>query len=448
MRIRLFIFVAVLLMGAGEKVLHAQAWFQAYKKGTEAAQRREWPVVVEQMKKAIAEKPKEEALARAKGKTVLYVPHYWLGSALIKIGDRAGGQRELQVSQAQGVIQKTAHYADLRASLALAATEAKKGLEKGNEEAKRSADKELGLAMSAQVKATAAGATRTEGFRRASKKLQEAFAEKKSGAYERAIVSARSAATLFSGSIATAKQSTARVGPAATSAPTSIPIAIAAEEKVAAAAPAQEESSIREATPVKQEEAQVAISTDKAKRMIRQFSTSLSAAAKRYGNDEEFDLFRRRAAGASAEWQRRLSRASSGEEVAAVEAAIGAQLSALNDLTARADRAAQKSSAATAGIGAKELLEQAYRAFSRGNLAVAEELSAMLIVRNEKKLEGYMLRACARYTQSLLTGRRELETAAATDFQAALAISRSAKLDPKFFSPKIVKFFDKQRGRS
>lgn len=391
MRVPALIITVCCLLGGAD--LYAQSWLEAYERGTAAAQKRDWPVVAEQMAKAIAEKPKEETLARGRRKSVLYVPHFWLGLALIETGDRAGGQRELRVSESQEVIRKTAHYSELRAALSGAAADVSRDREKLRQAAKGAADRELGLAMAAQVQATGAGATRTEQFRRASQKMQEGFAARKAADYDGALKSARAAVQLFGESLVAAKRSTARVPRQVTASAIPVP---PAQRSVESAATAPAQTAQTAAPPV---------------------TPTVELAESKP------------VAGA-----------------AAVEPTVRERAGEVQGLGASTDKSSRASRpAASPAVRPSRLLEQAYGAFARGDLATADALAGMLIESTDKKLEGYMLRACARYTRSLLTNRLELERAAAGDFRSALAISPLAKLDPNYFSPKVIEFFQKQR---
>ena len=400
MRTRIATLMVVVGCLAGVSDLYAQSWLEAYERGTTAAQKREWAVAAEEMAKAIAEKPQEAANARGRRKSVLYVPHFWLGLALIEKGDHAQGQRALRTSESQGVIQKTAHYATLRAALSGVAADLNKDREKQQQAAKAAADKEIGRAMAAQVQATGGGATRTEQFRRASQKMQEGFAARKAADYAGAVKAARAAVQLFGESLVAAKRSTARV-PVYAAAATPIPVA-----------PAQRPAAEPVVTPPPAPVAEVA-----------QQSEPVGVPA---GVD-------------SARRSTEVAETKSAPEAMPVPTAARESIS-----VEKSDRG--RRTAASPAVRPAQLLEQAYVAFARGDLATADTLAGVLIDSTDKRLEGYMLRACARYTRALMTNRVELERAAAVDVRSALAISRYATLDPDHFSPKVIAFFQKQRN--
>ena len=106
--------IALLLALAAPSLLAApERWADPYDKGLTAAERNEWAAARDFMQKAIAAKPVEQASARNKNRTYVYVPHFWLGLALYQQGDIDGAMREFSTSQSQGVIQNTQYYADL-----------------------------------------------------------------------------------------------------------------------------------------------------------------------------------------------------------------------------------------------------------------------------------------------------------------------------------------------
>ncbi len=368
------------LIVPGASARGAESWLEVYQKGIAAAQRREWTAVVQQMTRAISAKPVEEASARFRNRSVLYVPHFWLGLALIQTGDREGGQRALRVSESHNVIQKTAYYADLRAALSGTAADASREKEGLRDARKATLDQQLGLAMSAQMRAASAGATRTDAFRRGVQELQEGFSRKKANDFDGALKSARAAAQLFAEAGTAAQRSNVKVGlqpPAA--AASSVPIVFSPEP-----VPAR----VVDSTPISSSKAKMASPSEPSRR----------------------NAIRQREEGP-------------GGQIGRTEARRGAE---------RAEESVT-------------LLQRTYSAFAVGDYINAEAFAGLLIDSNDRKLEGYMLRASARYTRSVLSNASDLEGSAARDFQKALGISRAARLDPKYFSPKLVAFFHKQK---
>jgi hypothetical protein len=94
----------------------AQQYKTSYKNGVRASDGKSWSEVATYMREAIAAQPSESA-----DKMIIYgmrfeayVPHYYLGIALKETGDCPGAFRELSISEQQGVVQGTDHYARLK----------------------------------------------------------------------------------------------------------------------------------------------------------------------------------------------------------------------------------------------------------------------------------------------------------------------------------------------
>jgi hypothetical protein len=96
----------------------------------------------------------------------------------------------------------------------------------------------------------------------------------------------------------------------------------------------------------------------------------------------------------------------------------------------------------------RKRLRDAYAAYASGKTDQCERTVSQLIASRMANDEAYLLRGVARYTKGVLTNQQHLVGDAATDFSAALTLNPAAKLDPKFFSPKVVSFFDDIRKRA
>ena len=86
-----------------------------YTAGLEAVQRRDWPAVERLMRAAAAGKGSEGRVRLYGMRFDPYIPHYYLGVALLEQGDCAGALEAWQVSESQGFITKIAEYAGLQA---------------------------------------------------------------------------------------------------------------------------------------------------------------------------------------------------------------------------------------------------------------------------------------------------------------------------------------------
>lgn len=96
---------------------------------------------------------------------------------------------------------------------------------------------------------------------------------------------------------------------------------------------------------------------------------------------------------------------------------------------------------------ARVQLESAYRAFAAGDLASSDRALTQLITAKESA-EAYLLRGCERYTQAMLSRHGDpLLASAAADMQSALRLNGALQLDTTAWSPKLVAFFAKVKGR-
>src|SRR6266545_2548787 len=87
---------------------------ETYRKGIEAVDRKRWPEVARLMREAIAENAKEGERVKLYGlRFEAYVPHFYLGLALVNTGDCEAAVRAFDASEAAGAIRGTPRYADL-----------------------------------------------------------------------------------------------------------------------------------------------------------------------------------------------------------------------------------------------------------------------------------------------------------------------------------------------
>ncbi|MFV2072909.1 MAG: hypothetical protein ACC742_09700 [Thermoanaerobaculales bacterium] len=86
-----------------------------YTAGLEAVQRRDWPEVERLMRAAAAAKGSEGRVRLYGMRFDPYIPHYYIGVALLEQGDCAGALNAWLVSESQGFITKIAEYAGLQA---------------------------------------------------------------------------------------------------------------------------------------------------------------------------------------------------------------------------------------------------------------------------------------------------------------------------------------------
>ena len=87
---------------------------ETYRKAVEAVDRKRWPEVARLMREAIAENPREGERVKLYGlRFEAYVPHFYLGLALLNTGDCEGAVAAFDASEAAGAIRGTPRYAEL-----------------------------------------------------------------------------------------------------------------------------------------------------------------------------------------------------------------------------------------------------------------------------------------------------------------------------------------------
>jgi hypothetical protein len=200
----LIAFVALPLLGADK-------WWDFYNRGVAAVRAKNYEAGAEALQRSLAEMPNESSSARTRNEIITYVPHFWLGIAKFNLGDVDGALREWRISEDQGVVQTTQYYAQLRDWVARAQSQRQRNAESAAADSKREANMAVGRAVSAQMDAVAAGADRSDRYRSAQRKLQEAM-ENVAGAgtdiraYRRASDVAQQALDLFTAAAQDAKQ--------------------------------------------------------------------------------------------------------------------------------------------------------------------------------------------------------------------------------------------------
>ncbi len=187
----------------------AEKWWDFYKRGVAAVQAGNSQAGIDALQKAISESPSEAASVRPKNETFVYVPHYWLGVAKFQLGDPDGAVREFRASEEQGAVQKTAFYAQLRDWVGKAQSQKQHATDSAAADVKREANAAVGKAVSAQMDAVAAGADRSDAYRAAQRKLQEAMDAANGSdarAFRHASEAALQARDLFAGAAEEAKK--------------------------------------------------------------------------------------------------------------------------------------------------------------------------------------------------------------------------------------------------
>ena len=104
------VFVLILLAPAAARADYKET----YRRGIEAVDRKRWPEVARLMREAIAENARVGERIKLYGvRFEAYLPHFYLGLALVNTGDCEGAVRAFDASEAGGAVRSTPRYADL-----------------------------------------------------------------------------------------------------------------------------------------------------------------------------------------------------------------------------------------------------------------------------------------------------------------------------------------------
>lgn len=451
---------ALVLLLAAVPLLGSTRWWEPYKKGLAAVQASDWATVVSEMEKAITLKRVEELSAKAgRSETLIYIPHFWLGVARYRLGDVEGALRAWDVSQGQGVIQRTQHYADLQSWRARAAAAKTKSVTQGAADSRKIADTALKRALTGQISAVSAGADRLDSYRAALRKLQEAReqfnqAGADPNAYRQAAAAAAQAEKMFAASAEEAKERKARTVPrpvqrqpvpqvAQTSTrpaqtPASVPPSVEPPPAVEETQPAETSR-----PPVAEPEV-ISASVMDARLALEQFRRRLADARGRGSADPKLAQFLRSSASRTESWTKALGDRTGEDDARAIEREIAAMERTLSE---RLEALSQPPSSQTSSGSLDVQLLSAFQAFAAGKVDDSEQALSGLISSHPKSAEAYLLRGCARYTRAMTSKDERLLAAAAADFAAALKISPRVALDSRYFSPKLVSFLDEVRRK-
>ena len=398
-RLSLILLVAALPLNAAP-----EKWWDAYSRGIKAVNAKTYDVAVSALQASIAEMPTESTGVKARKEIIVYVPHFWLGIAKFNLGDHDGALREWKISEEQGAIQKTEYYPRLRDFVSRAQSEKVRTAQSAASGSKNAADAALSRALSGQMEALSAGGDRSDTYRAAQRKLQEALTQFNSAgtdikAYERAESVAGQARELFAKAADDAKkQKAARPVIVQKPAPVPQPPAVVVQQQVVPQpqpqppAPQPQPVVIAETVPTPAPQQSQVVE------MVAPAPIQVPETVK-------------------------------------LEPAPPPSMSPMVAITLPPVAAS------------KDLLQFAYRAYATGDLDLSEKtLSSMLT--SKPSGEAYLLRGCARYARAVLSRNDALLADATNDFRAALKLNRSLRLDKKTFSPKLVAFFDQVRNGS
>lgn len=404
--------IAIAMPAAAEK------WYEAYNKGVNAVRAKNYAAGADLLESAIAQAPMENNAARVDNNIFTYVPHFWLGIAKFNLGEIDNAVREWHTSEEQGAIQNTIYYSQLREWFAQAKEAKQRNAENAAASSKKDANAAVGRAVSAQMDAVSAGGDRSDSYRAAQRKLQEAVETfNKAGvdihAYKHANDLALQARDLFaSAADAARKQRAARPVPQPQQ-PKPQPAVVVPKPQPQPPTPKVEEKP----APVVSETlvaARIAVQEYR-RRLVDLHLQTLDAE--------------------------RLDGELAGNPDAKVIARVTAQVA---ERQRELDKRAEQTAAKTAVADVRPELVSAYRAFAAGDFTTSESMLTRILDAHANA-EAYLLRGCARYTRAMLSRRPDaLLASAKNDFRAALKLNGALRLDASF-SPKLVKFFDSCR---
>jgi hypothetical protein len=418
-----------------------EKWYDSYKRGVSAVNAKGYRAGADALQKAIGEMPNEGTGVRAGREIIIYVPHFWLGIAKFNLGDVDGALREWKTSEDQGVITRTEYYQRMKDWVSRAQTEKQRNAQSEASGPKKAADAAISNALDKQGDALSAGGDRSESYRAAARKLQEALAQfNKAGTdvsgYAAAQQTAQQASTLFAAAADEGKKLKAarQAMPAVVPKPKPAAPQPQAPVLITNVPPAQTTPAKVDTAPPPPVESETEVA---ARLAVQQYRRNVTAAPQPVARAEarDADRLNRELAGAKSDVDfARIARDAMSRD-AAMAKRIAASLAPVPTTTA--------APAASAPVD----LSSAFRAYASGDLAGSEQLLTR-ILESRPAPEAYVLRGCARYTRAMLSRKPDvLLAAAATDFKAALQANRALRLDRSAFSPKLVAFFEQVRGQ-
>ena len=446
--------VAVLLIASN--VMAADKWWDYYKRGTAAMARSDWSTVADQMSKSITLKGEEVLAAKAaRNEILVYVPHYWLGIARFNLGDVEAAIREWDISQDQGVVQKTQYYPDLRGYLARAQAQKAKGVAARSVDARKAAEAALNKAIGSQVQAISGGGDRSETYRLANRRLQEAWdqfnkAGNDSKAYARAAETATKAQEFFEAAAGeAASRKLAKSPPRARQQPqaplpqtavvvTPPPVQVAAPPKTVV-------PDVVEAPRLPENP-----DLDRVRSLLARFEQKLDDTASGGSADADLSQFLRSQDARVKQWMAALAEDPSQKKAAEIEKALASLDRELSQrLTRIASVTVTSADASKRYIPSATIradLKKAYIAYASGKLEESEAMLTRIVKKAPRADEAYLLRGVVRFTRLTLSGRKDPPMDGAyADFRAALERNGTLTLDPVYFSPKVIAFFGQVR---
>jgi tetratricopeptide (TPR) repeat protein len=429
----------MLLVALPLSAAKAPGWAEPYERALGSIQRQDWAGAADSLQKAIAANDQEELNANTGKRTVNYLPHYWLGSARLNLNDAEGALAALKRSESQGVIQKTDQYAAFRKALARVEQMRREQSGSDGKALRNAADQAVARALGAQALATGAGASRRSEYQLANRKLDQA------------LVSLRGTPSATQMQAATRLASEAEKLYESVAKQAAKPAAVVRKDPVAP--PVTDTRGPGAGVPLTQapedEGDAPAADVERVEREIRELETETAAALQKNGTPSMNAVADsvRRSAGA---WRAEVATGVPAARLRAISVDISRKMAEVRSRAAVKRPDAPPLQQSTPAVGrvddSAERLRAAYRELSSGRLAEAEAILDQLVGAGPTSAAAYALRGCVRYTRALLGEKGPLARAAASDFATAIRLDPSIKLDGRYFSPKLVAFFDQARA--
>jgi len=193
-----------LLLVAAQASAAREKWWEAYNRGTAAVNAKRYAEAVSALQVAIAANPSEGTEIKVGTKIIgSYLPHYWMGIAKYHTGDIDAAIREWRISEEQGAVARTPYYSQLKNWIQRGQTEKQRVAEQAASGPRNAAQAAISRAVQLQGDALSAGGDRTESYRDAQRRLQDALARFRqagtnTSAYESVAQTAEQAAQRFS----------------------------------------------------------------------------------------------------------------------------------------------------------------------------------------------------------------------------------------------------------
>lgn len=445
-------FLPQFAVAAGEK------WFDWYNKGVAEVRSERYKEGADSLQRAIAEMPAESTAARTGNVIITYVPHFWLGIARYNLGDVDAALREWKTSEEQGAVQNTQYFGSLREWVARANSQKQRNAETGAAESRKAANAAVGRALDGQAEALSAGADRSDSYRAAQRKLQEALdtfnkAGTDVGVYRHASELATQARDLFSTSAEAAKKEKASRPQPPKPQPREIVIPVPMDETPQ---PRTQTTLVTQTAAPKPEPPRIQpVPVKPAPQPVEVESEALVSARVAVQVYKRHLLDAKLSTRVAQVLEQRLDSHPNEAEIARVRDDVERGEKALAEKTAKpvapvpvpltppvTPPITDTGTTTSPATGVNPLLP-AWRAFAAGDLSRADALLSDL-VSSGATADAYMLRGCTRWTRATLARNGDV-SAAESDFRAALKLNRALRLDPATFSPKLVAFFEQVR---